>query len=203
MLQLLKWTDTGLFFYINRLPHPGWVNQIFLFFSFYPLIIWLVAGILVVVIEERREPDFIFRLLLALGLAGLIATGIIKPLVRRPRPDLTYGRQVVIVEEKPAVIPAHNDFAFPSGHTAVAFAGYYILTREETGRWRGKKPERIRGNRLRFIFLTFAALTAFSRIYLGKHYPLDVAAGGMFGWMAGWLAWRTIDVFKARLDFLN
>lgn len=196
VLDFFKYIDESLFLLINQLPHPEVADQMFLFFSFYPLVIWLVIGILVVAVEERREPLFIFRLILALGLAGLLASGIIKPIIRRPRPDLTYGTQVVIIEEKPAAIPANNDFAFPSGHAAVAFAGAYVLTREETSGNHGKMHSRKRKKLLWFIFLTFATLTAFSRIYLGKHYPLDVLAGGVIGWGTGWVSWRLVDLVK-------
>ncbi|MCD8165337.1 MAG: phosphatase PAP2 family protein [Bacteroides sp.] len=38
------------------------------------------------------------------------------------------------------------------------------------------------------IFL-WAFAVAYSRIYVGKHYPLDVATGIAFGFLTGWFAW--------------
>src|SRR3989344_8244112 len=102
MLSAIIHIDQQLFFLINGLGHPEYLNQLFLFFSFYPLLIWLLIGIVVFVVEEKREKAFLVRLLLALVLAGGLTSGLIKPVVGRPRPDITFGDQVMIVDEEPA-----------------------------------------------------------------------------------------------------
>lgn len=201
ILATLLALDESLFFFINNLVHTPFLDQVFLFFSFYPLLIWMIIGLVVLVIEERKEKTFIIRLFLALTIAGLLASGVIKPIVRRPRPDITHGTDVVIVAEKPAVAWWSNDFAFPSGHAAVAFAGAYILMREETTGKHGKKHSRVRNKYVKIFFFIFALLTAFSRIYLGKHYPLDVVAGGLLGWGVGWMAWKLIDLYRPRAAY--
>ncbi|RDK84775.1 phosphatase PAP2 family protein [Marinirhabdus gelatinilytica] len=40
---------------------------------------------------------------------------------------------------------------------------------------------------LPFLLLFWAVLTAYSRIYLGVHYPLDIITGMFFGGLLGWL----------------
>lgn len=189
--------DEWLFFAINSTVHNPELDWVFLFFSFYPLLIWILIGVLLTIVEERREKLFIIRLLFALILSGALTSVFLKPIVRRPRPDLSHGVKVTIVSEKPAVIPFNNDFAFPSGHAAVAFAGAYIVTREETthtDKKHGKKYRHV----ARWLFYGFAMITAFSRIYLGKHYPLDVIFGGAIGYYTGMFSWKLVDALRGK-----
>lgn len=49
-------------------------------------------------------------------------------------------------------------------------------------------------SRFRYIFhfmVIWAVLMAYSRIYIGVHYPLDILCGALFGSFSGWL-WFTI-----------
>jgi undecaprenyl-diphosphatase len=62
-------------------------------------------------------------------------------------------------------------FSFPSGHTAAAFAVAVAFAGEPGG----AGP----------LALLLATGIGLSRVYLGAHYPLDVAAGGVLGVIAG------------------
>ena len=48
-----------------------------------------------------------------------------------------------------------------------------------------------------FLLLFWAALMAYSRIYVGVHYPLDVMCGMIFGAISGY-AFYTLNVFLGR-----
>ena len=43
---------------------------------------------------------------------------------------------------------------------------------------------------LPFLLLGWAVLTAYSRIYLGVHYPLDIITGMFFGGVLGWVFYK-------------
>ena len=43
---------------------------------------------------------------------------------------------------------------------------------------------------LPFLLLLWAVLTAYSRIYLGVHYPLDIITGMFFGGLLGWIFYK-------------
>jgi undecaprenyl-diphosphatase len=74
-----------------------------------------------------------------------------------------------------------NSFSFPSSHTTVSVALYGFLAvligREVGMRWRIGTV---------LVAVLLASSIAFSRLYLGAHWPSDVAAGFAFGvaWMA-------------------
>ena len=190
--------DENIFFFINSLPHNFALEKFFLFFSFYPLIIWFLLGILLILLKKKKDISFIFRLSLALVLAGIIASGVIKPIVKRPRPDIAFGSKVILVQEKAAGIPANNDFAFPSGHAAIAFAGAYVLLQENNKTRKTGIEKEHKKRQIKYIIFTFAFLTAFSRIYLGKHYPLDVVAGAIVGWVTGMISIKTSNKLFVR-----
>jgi undecaprenyl-diphosphatase len=67
--------------------------------------------------------------------------------------------------------PATTTHSFPSGHTATSFACAVVLA--------SLAP------RLRVPCFVLAVLIAFSRLYNGDHFPLDVLAGAVLGLLVG------------------
>lgn len=84
-----------------------------------------------------------------------------KNAVARPRPFDTYT-QIIPLITRP------KDYSFPSGHTCASFAVALVCLRMLPGKW-GILP------------VVLAGMIAFSRLYLGVHYPGDVLAGFLDG----------------------
>jgi undecaprenyl-diphosphatase len=100
---------------------------------------------------------------IATALASLSATylvqSLVKPVFRRRRPFV--DREVLVVGIKPL------DASFPSGHTASSFAGAAALATF----YPKAAP----------LVFTLAGGVGLSRIYLGHHFPSDVAVGAATG----------------------
>lgn len=164
MDTFLQW-DQQLFLFLNHLPHAALLDWLGLLLSGIGTvgIVWFVFGVWLFFREEKKDKLFFLPLVLA-GLGSLVITdGVLKPLIARVRPTVDMGAIILG--------GASGDYSFPSGHATMAFAAAYVLSkREPTGKW---------------FFYLVAILISFSRIYIGKHYPLDVTGGALVGYYIG------------------
>src|SRR5262249_19378101 len=122
-------------------------------------IVWLAIGV-ALTIARRLRPRALVELGLAILLASFIANHLLKPVVARERPFVSTPG-IPVIGGRP------QDASFPSGHAANAFAGAYVLSRIVPS--------------ARIGWLVTAAVIAYSRVYLGVHYPVDVMAGALVG----------------------
>jgi undecaprenyl-diphosphatase len=111
--------------------------------------IWFAIA-LVVALVRRDARTFVLVAIAVLAADGL--AGLVKVAVHEHRPRGT----------QPLVAVPHSG-SFPSGHTATAFAAATVLT--------ALVP------RAAPAWFALAAAVAYSRLYVGVHFPLDVAGG--------------------------
>lgn len=119
--------------------------------------VWLLAAA-VLAIAWRRP--IIFARVGVAALSGELASGVIKDFTDRPRPPIRFPDPAPLV-----ALPGTS--SFPSGHATVAFACATMLAATD--------------RRLAIPAFVLAALVAWSRVYVGVHYPLDVLAGAVLG----------------------
>ncbi|MDQ6712387.1 MAG: phosphatase PAP2 family protein [Candidatus Dormibacteraeota bacterium] len=112
----------------------------------------------------RRPADDIALVVIAAGSALLPLT--VKLIVARPRPTIEHLSQL-------------HSLSFPSEHTTQAAAIYLTIgIMLSQGLARGWREAAIA------LGVAIAIAVAWSRVYLGVHYPTDVLAGLLLGW--GW-----------------
>jgi membrane-associated phospholipid phosphatase len=119
--------------------------------------VFLVVGAVLALLWRR---PWLLVLLLAADFAAEGLSLALRQWIGRDRPPLVYP------EPKPLVSVPHSG-AFPSGHASTAFACATVLA------WASP--------RLRVPAFVVAAAIAWSRVYVGVHWPLDVLGGAALG----------------------
>lgn len=139
-------------------------------------LVWVGISLALMVVPRTRRMGFWALVALLLGL--LCTNVVLKHLVGRTRPWL-------VVEGLTHLVVENDPLSFPSGHTCAAFAAGSVWARFVERRW------------LKALCILQAVLMAFSRLYVGVHFPTDVLAGCAVGLFCGWLAWRLHGKWEA------
>ncbi|MEV5972863.1 phosphatase PAP2 family protein [Streptomyces sp. NPDC051921] len=157
----------GLYLDITTFAHstPHWFQKL--------AEVWTELGLLLFAVlfvagwwRTRRGASDAMALALLAPLAtafGYVVSESLKSLVDEERPcRAVAGAPVSLV-----ACPPHGDWSFPSNHSAIAGAAAVALALS----WRG------------IVWLTapMALLMAFSRVFVGVHYPHDVTVGLLVG----------------------
>lgn len=134
-------------------------------------LVWLIAA--VVLIAQPKHRIYGVAVILALILAVIAGSLILKPLFGRLRPFDAIGGF-------PLLIPIPSGDSFPSNHSMASFAAATVLC---------CLPRSMRGGLLIKIgAVVIACLIAFSRLYLYVHYPSDILVGALLGIALGFAA---------------
>lgn len=171
-----------MFLAINAFArHTAWLHWPAEAFAKYGVVLF-AGAVLAACWHWRRSP----RLLAAsvwTGLGTLLAEGVNQPLGHA----FGVARPYVIHPDALVLVSRSSDFSFPSDHAVMAggvAAGLMIVSR----RWG-------------LVAAGAAVLMAATRVYVGAHYPADVAAGLLVGaivTVAGWLIFgRLLTRFAA------
>lgn len=139
--------------------------------------IWIGATILLLIPKKTRS----IGMMSAVALLGslIINNNIIKNIVQRPRPFVTFTDLQII-------IPTPSEYSFPSGHTSSSFAAAAVFYRH--------LPKK-----LGLPSVILAGLIGFSRLYVGVHYPTDVIAGVIMGILLSYLAESLVNLLRNKL----
>jgi undecaprenyl-diphosphatase len=155
----------------------GWLNPVFEALSWLggQGLVWLAIAAALAICWRR--PWLFLQVALADFVGQLISYGL-KQWIGRERPPEVYASPRPLVH-----VP--RDGSFPSGHATSSFACATILS--------------FYAPRAAPAFFLLAAAIAWSRVYVGVHYPLDVLGGAVLGVLiAIALRWLSVDPRRSR-----
>ncbi len=164
-MDFIKNIDHWLFARINL----DWTNSFFDWF--FPAITDLHKNPLTLVLvlplllfwywrERGRALRWMLVALVSVGLSDVVSYRLVKPLANRDRPQFT-GIEVNLRTHR------HSGMSFPSNHASNMFAVATALS--------PALPQ------VAPVLYIWAFLIAYSRVYVGVHFPFDVIGGAMIG----------------------
>jgi len=165
LIDTLNVWDTNLFLVLNSL-HSTFFDGIM--FAISAKLTWIplyIAVLYVLINSWKREAIWlIIALVLCIVFSDQISSGLIKHLVQRLRPSHVANLNGIV-----HLVKGYSGglFGFVSSHAANSF-GFALLS-----------SLIFRQRNYTAAIFVWAVLIAYSRIYLGVHYPLDIL-GGMF-----------------------
>ncbi|MED5364413.1 MAG: phosphatase PAP2 family protein [Bacteroidota bacterium] len=192
MFDKLKSLDTDLMIFLNNLGSEKFdflwlaITNKYTWIPFYFYLIYLYFN------SVKLKPKSIFLFFVVIGLMILFtdqSSNLSKQYFQILRPchnEEIYGLIRVVKEGCGGL------YGFFSAHSSNSFAiaGFFYFSLSNYSKWR------------KFLFL-WAAIIAFSRVYIGVHFPSDVVIGGIYGLVSGYLAFIFYNYLLKNQFFLS
>ncbi len=188
MIDFLTRIDTELFLFLNGL-HTLWLDPVMTFISgeitwapFYIILLYLVIKK-----YKKQSIVIIIGIILLVLCSDQVSSSFFKPVFERPRPCHNE-----VIKDLVYLPNGHcgGAYGFISSHACNTFALAAYLT----------LLLRKHYSKIAWVMFTWATLVAYSRIYMGVHYPGDVivgaAVGAIIGFVIGTLANKVIKTGK-------
>ncbi len=180
MLQSLINIDKSIFSFFNStISNP-------IFDVFFPIItnqdIWtipILIGVIILSIKGGKRGKISSAILvIAIILADYSSAQILKPFFQRLRPSHE------LIDGIRLLVPKGGKYGFVSSHAANIFAAATVLSYFYI--------------KYKKLFFTIAVLVAFSRVYVGVHYPADIFFGSLLGYGLAWIVLTAWIMIKMR-----
>lgn len=191
MIDQLVQYDKELFLFLNNLGTESW-DSFWMFMTNKLSSIPLYLFLLIICVKKLGvKPTLLIIIIVALMIAATdqLANAFKYGFERlRPCHDESIFNKMRLV--KPY---CGGKFGYFSAHAANSFAmaTLFSLLFKKYFNW------------IPFLLLFWALLVAYSRIYIGVHFPLDVITGICIGLLFGWMFFALYRILKGRITYFN
>lgn len=165
--------DGNILLWLQEHFRQDWMTPFWTFVTSLGNAGWFWIAVSVMLLIPKRTRYVGIAALLSLLIGALITNVALKNVVARTRP-------YEVIDGLKLLVKAQSDFSFPSGHSCASFAAavvYFKMLPRKYG----------------IPAVVLAALIAFSRLYVGVHYPSDVIAGTLIGILAAVLSCKILE----------
>lgn len=188
MIDAIKQYDEQLLIFLNNLGNEHW-DWLWLLITNQFNMVPVFALVAFLTFKQYGLKNLLITILIIIVLITFTdqLTNLVKNTTQRLRPCHEPHLQTLI-----RIVKQGGLYSYFSGHAAnsMAFAMFFFLL---------LKPFY---KKISFIFL-FPLIFAYSRIYLGLHYPLDIVTGYIVGSINGYLAFKAIQIFFKKFNKLK
>ena len=177
MFDQLVNSDKSLFLYLNNLGSETWdplglaITHEFTFAPLYALLLYFIY--------KKRGLQSLFVSIIVIALMITFTdqmTNLVKHTVQRFRPCRTEG----VMEHMRYIAERCGRYGFFSGHSSNSMAAAIF----------GGLLLRPFYKNVIYILIGWSLVVAYSRIYVGVHYPLDLICGLTFGALSGYAFYK-------------
>ena len=180
MINTLVEIDKKLMIFLNKTISNS------IFDNLMPIItnqkILAIIGVILIIylgyFGKKKGRITLLVLLFAAGMSDAICAQIIKPWVGRFRPSHEFIDYINLLVSK------GGKLSFPSNHAANSFAFATVLSYFY--------------DKNKIILFSAASVIAFSRVYVGVHYPMDIFFVGLIGYTISWVILSIWVIIKMR-----
>ena len=180
MIETIVEIDKKLMVFLNKtisnsifdILMPIITNQNFL------TIIGIILIIYLGYFGEKKGKIALVVLIFAAGMSDAICAQVIKPWIGRIRPSHEFIEYINLLVSK------GGKWSFPSNHAANSFAFATVLSYFY--------------DKNKMLLFNVASVIAFSRVYVGVHYPMDIFFGALIGYTISWIILSNWVIIKMR-----